>query len=87
MSRLTTLPSRHLPGLDWDDIEELEDVERERLERILEAVTLTGNAAEIRAEIDELRELAAQARPVEESGDEAKLSRLRETLDGSRLLR
>jgi superfamily II DNA or RNA helicase len=69
------------PGLDWDDVEELEDAERERLERILEAVTLTGNAAEIREEIGELRELGARARTVEESGEEAKLSRLRETLD------
>ena len=59
----------------------MEDEERERLERILEAVTLTGNAREIRAEIDELRELAEQAEAVEVSGDEAKLSRLQEILD------
>ena len=69
------------PGLDWDDLEELEDEEREELERLLEAVTLTGNATEVRAEIEELRELATQAQSVEASGDEAKLSRLRATLE------
>ena len=69
------------PGLDWDDLDEMEDEDRERLERILEAITLTGNATEIRKEIGELRELATQAQGVEASGDEAKLSRLREILE------
>ncbi|MCY4614889.1 MAG: helicase-related protein [Chloroflexi bacterium] len=69
------------PGLDWDDLDEMEDEDRERLERILEAITLTGNATEIRKEIQELRELAAQAQGVEVSGDEAKLSRLRQILE------
>ena len=69
------------PGLDWDDLEELEDAERERLEQILEAITLTENEAEIREEIGELRDLAKQARSVEDSGAEAKLSKLRSTLE------
>ena len=48
---------------DWEEIEELEDAERERLERMLEAVTLAGNAEEVGKEIGELRELSEQARP------------------------
>ena len=58
---------------DWED---LEDTERERLERMLEAITLAGNADEVRKEIAELRELAEQAATVEGTGHEAKLTRL-----------
>ena len=62
---------------DWEDLEEMEDAERERLERMLEAVTLTGNAHEVRNEIAELQGLAEDAKAVEGSGSEAKLNRLR----------
>ena len=65
---------------DWEDLEELEDTERERLERMLEAVTLAGNADEVRKEIAELRQLAGQAGTVEASGQEAKLTRLNEIM-------
>jgi len=47
---------------------------------LLEAITLTGNAEQVRAEIDELRQLAKQAEEVEAAGNEAKLTRLREIL-------
>ncbi len=63
-----------------EDLEEMEESERERLEEILEAVTLAGNAQQVREEIEELRRLAGQARAVENSGTEAKLSRLKELL-------
>ena len=69
------------PDIDWDDLDEMEDEDRERLERILEAITLAGNATEVRREIDELRELAVQALAVESSGSEAKLTKLRGILD------
>ena len=59
----------------------MEDEDRERLERILEAITLASNATEVRREIDELRELAGQALAVESSGAEAKLNKLRAILD------
>ena len=62
---------------DQEEMDELEDAERERLERILEAVTLAGNEAQVREEIAELRELAAEAQAVEGSGSEAKLGHLR----------
>jgi len=65
---------------DPEDLEEMEDVERERLEDILEAITLADNADLVREEIEELLQLAAKAKAVEESDVEAKLSRLKDLL-------
>ena len=65
---------------DPEEIEEMEENERERLEAILEAITLTGNADLVREEITELRQLAKQAQAVEDSGSEAKLSKLKDLL-------
>ena len=62
---------------DADELEEMEEGERERLEHILEAISLAGNAEDVRAEIVELKQLAMQAKAVEKSGVEAKLSRLK----------
>lgn len=66
---------------DPEEIEEMEESERERLEAMIEAVTLTRNADQVRAEVQELRSLAEQARAVEESGSEVKLSKLRDLLE------
>ncbi len=63
-----------------EDLEEMEEIERERLEQILEAITLAGNADEVREEIEELNRLAAMAQGVESCGAEAKLSRLKDLL-------
>ena len=69
------------PGLpDWEALDELEDGERERREKLLDAITLAGNAEEIQAEIAELRELAEEARGVEGSGSETKLEHLRKLM-------
>lgn len=65
---------------DSDELEEMEESERERLEKALEAVTLASNAQQVYDEIQELKALALQARAVEQSGAEAKLSKLRELL-------
>jgi len=65
---------------DPQELEEMEEAEREQLEHILEAITLTGNAEQVREEISELRGLAEQALRVEESGVEAKLSRLKDLM-------
>ena len=65
---------------DVEEMEEMEEAERERFERMLEAITLAGNGEEVRREIAELRGLAERALSVEESGAEAKLSKLREIL-------
>ncbi len=61
---------------DPEEIEEMEEGDRERLEQMLEAVTLAGNADQVRQEVAGLRRLAAEAQAVEESGAEAKLSEL-----------
>ena len=65
---------------DPDEIEEMEEIERERLEEMLEAITLAGNAEQVREEINELRNLASQAQAVEGSSAEAKLSKLKDLL-------
>jgi len=68
---------------DPTEIEEMEEGERERLEQMLEAITLAGSAEQVREEISELERLAQQATAVEEtsgSGGEAKLSRLKDLL-------
>jgi superfamily II DNA or RNA helicase len=65
---------------DPEELEEMEDAEREQLERMLEAITLAGNEAEVREEISALMALAEQAQAVEDTGVEAKLSKLREVL-------
>ena len=62
------LASAAPPDIDWEEIEELEDADRERLEKMLEAITLAGNADEVRREIVELQELAEEAKSVEGAG-------------------
>jgi len=65
---------------DPDELEEMEESERERLEALLEAITLAGTAEQVRTEVRELRRLGVQAQAVEDAGIEAKLSKLREVL-------
>jgi superfamily II DNA or RNA helicase len=65
---------------DPEELEEMEDLERERLEKILEAVTISENAEQVKQEIDDLKLLAEKAMLVEESGTEEKLSRLERLL-------
>ncbi len=65
-----------------DELDEMEDHDRERLERLLDAVTLAGNADVVRGEIAELRALAARAEEVERAGAEAKLAKLEDLLRG-----
>ena len=65
---------------DLEELEEYEDTERERLEELLDAITLAENADQAREEIAELRELAAEAKAVENSGSHAKLERLRKIM-------
>jgi hypothetical protein len=65
---------------DPEDLDEMEESERERLEEMIEAITLASNADQVREEIAELRLFAEQAKKVEDSGAEAKLSKLRDLL-------
>ncbi|HQG29732.1 MAG TPA: helicase-related protein, partial [Candidatus Ozemobacteraceae bacterium] len=74
---------RFAPGSipDPDDLDEMEDTERERIEAYLEAVTLANNADQVRSEIAALQELVIQAKTVEDNGQEAKLKRLKALLE------
>jgi superfamily II DNA or RNA helicase len=65
---------------DPEELEEMEEADRERLETLLDAITLAGNRQEVEEEIVRLKELAEQARKVEEASQEAKLARLRSIL-------
>jgi superfamily II DNA or RNA helicase/predicted GIY-YIG superfamily endonuclease len=77
LKRANELAQQTPPELpDSEDIEEMEDADRERLEEILEAITLTGNADQVREEIAQLNRFAQQAKAVEDAGTEAKLARL-----------
>lgn len=81
LKKATELALTAPPDLpDDEELEEMEEGERDRLERMLEAITLAGNADQVRAEIVELLALARQAKEVEDSGTEAKLSRLKDLL-------
>ncbi|MBU2227338.1 MAG: DUF3883 domain-containing protein [Proteobacteria bacterium] len=81
LKRAQELTRKAPPSLpDPEEIEEMEENEREQLEEMLEAITLAGNAEQVHEEIAELREFAGQARAVEESGGEAKLSELKDLL-------
>src|SRR3989454_11415792 len=62
---------------DPEELEEMDESERERLEEMLDAVTLAGNKEQGQKEIAELLKFATQAKAVEDSGVEAKLSRLK----------
>ncbi|MGH7775451.1 MAG: DEAD/DEAH box helicase, partial [Candidatus Binatia bacterium] len=75
---LVRLAPPELP--DPEEFEEMEESERERLEEMLDAITLAGNADQVREEIKELNLFAAQAQAVEDSGAEEKLSRLKDLL-------
>ena len=69
-----------LPSMD--ELDEMEERDRERLERLLDAITLAGNAEMVRQEITELRALAVTAENVEQAGVEAKLARFEDLLRG-----
>ncbi|MCL6614050.1 MAG: DEAD/DEAH box helicase family protein, partial [Firmicutes bacterium] len=60
---------------DADELAEMEEADRERLEERASAVTLARKREQVLEEIEELRSLAAQAKAVE--GKEAKLTKLR----------
>ena len=65
---------------DMDELDEMEDYERERLEDMIAAVSLARNPEQVKEEIGELNELARHAMRVEDANCEAKLSKLRDIL-------
>jgi len=62
---------------DPEDLDEMEETERERLEELLEAITLARNPQQVHEEVAELHDLAGRAQAVMDGGTEAKLSKLR----------
>jgi superfamily II DNA or RNA helicase len=75
---LTQIAPPELP--DPEELEEMEEGERQRFEEMLEAVTLADNADQVRDEIEELLGLAEQAKNVEGRNIEAKLFKLKSLL-------
>lgn len=75
---LSRLAPPDLP--DPEEFEEMEESQREHLEKILEAVTLAQNPQQIHDEVAQIKTLAVQAQTVEDAGVEAKLSRLKDVL-------
>jgi len=65
---------------DEEDLEEMEEAERERWEEKLALISLARDPQEVRDEIVELNRLAQAAQEVEDSGAEAKLSCLKALL-------
>lgn len=66
---------------DADELEEMSEEEQVKLENKLEAVTIAATEQQLRDEIQQLEALVAQARAVEQSGQEAKLAKLRELIE------
>jgi superfamily II DNA or RNA helicase len=65
---------------DPEDLEEMDDAEREKWEERLALMSLARNPQELRDEIEDLQRLAKMAEDVEASGAEAKLSKLQTVL-------
>ncbi|MGI0081630.1 MAG: helicase-related protein, partial [Nitrososphaerales archaeon] len=65
---------------DEDDLEEMDDADREFWEEKLEALVFTRNSQEVGREVEELRKLSEQADSVMKNGAEAKLSKLKSIL-------
>ncbi len=81
LQRAQELAKTAPPDMPTDEeLEEMEDAERVKLEDVIEALTLSRNAKEVQEEVAQLTELAHQAKIVEESGTEAKLSRFKDLL-------
>jgi superfamily II DNA or RNA helicase len=78
LKRATEIAQTAPPDLpDPEELDEMEEGDRDRLERMLEAISLAANADQVREEVAELRLLAIDAKRVEDADAEAKLSRLK----------
>lgn len=66
---------------DADEMEEMEEADREHLEDQLAAVSIAKNAGQVREEIQELKAFAERAAAVEAGFEEAKLRKLKTLLE------
>ena len=76
---------RTFPTLE--DLEEMEDSEREHFERLIEAVTIAQKPEQVREEVAHLEQLAERAKALEDAEAEDKLAKLRTVLQRARLFR
>ncbi|MDD5090749.1 MAG: helicase-related protein, partial [Candidatus Wallbacteria bacterium] len=63
-----------------EELDEMEDFDRDKFERLLDAITLSGKREQVLEEISNLKLLAEQAKLVENANAEAKLAKLEELL-------
>jgi superfamily II DNA or RNA helicase len=77
-ARLTALTAGDLP--DAEDLDEMDEDQRDHFEKLIEAVSLSQNPAQVNEEVALLKELAERARHLEESESEAKLAKLHTVL-------
>ena len=66
---------------DADELEEMEEADREHLEDQLATVSMAKNATQVREEIQELKSFAERVAVVEASFEEAKLRKLKKLLE------
>jgi len=66
---------------DAEELEEMEEKERARIEDTLAAITLAHNARQVQSEIAEVKRLAEAALRVEQAGQEAKLAKLHQFVE------
>lgn len=64
-----------------EELEEMEDSDRERLEEQLASITLAQNQAQVREEIQELRAFALRAQDLTNTNAEAKLAKLKSLME------
>lgn len=65
---------------DDEELEEMDEEEREEIQQFIVAITLASNPQDVQQEIDELCRFAARAKALEEAHTEAKLSKLKDVL-------
>ncbi|MGH7932886.1 MAG: helicase-related protein, partial [Candidatus Binataceae bacterium] len=65
---------------DAEDLDEMEEAERDHFEQLIEAVTIAQSPAQVHEEVERLGQLAERAKALEEAGAEAKLAKLRAVL-------
>ncbi|HEV7995618.1 MAG TPA: hypothetical protein VGP52_05110 [Stellaceae bacterium] len=66
-----------------DELEEMEEADRERGEHVPEAITLAGNPEQVRDESGELERLGGLAQAVEEIVREVRLAKLHSLLESA----
>jgi len=67
--------------VDYEEVDDLEEVERWKKEEEWESVTVAKDKEELRREIEKLDKLIEKAREVKDSGEEVKLRELKKAIE------